>query len=231
MVVPFAKLTTTKEVILTSEIDQLFTIISINQKEFYVITVDIPASFVWNDANLKWIKNYLMPKTPLLLTLTNGTGLDLNNISEARFKQFCELLEATAEGRELRNKMFKAWRSKKSRDSDNGKKMYTFNLSIDAGIQLKKIAKDAPINKTLEALIFAGKNKTKDSDKYQVQIKQLTSENNKLETQINEIRIENNSLKQESNIETDQQVNELAKLEKSQLIKQILLLKRKIKSQ
>ena len=194
-----------------------------------MITVDIPASFKWNNTNLNWIKNYLLPKTPLLLTLTNGTGLDLNNITEARFKQFCELLETTAEGRELRNKMFKAWRSKKSRDSDNGKKMYTFNLSIEAGIQLKKIAKQAPLNKTLEALIFAGKTQVKDPEKLQHKINQLTLDNKQLNEDNGKIKIENHQLKSEVVVvDMDQQIAELAKLEKSQLIKQILVLKRNL---
>ena len=189
-----------------------------------MITVDTPASFEWNDINSKWVKNYLMPKTTLILSLTNGMGLDLSNLTESKFTHFCELLEKTAEGRELRNKMFKAWRSKKSRDSDNGKKMYTFNLSIDAGIQLKKIAKQAPLNKTLETLIFAGKTQAKDPDKLQQQIKQLNLENQKLKQEIDAV----NDEQAESLISADLQVTELAKLEKSQLIKQILILKRKL---
>ena len=189
-----------------------------------MITVDTPASFEWNDTNSKWVKNYLMPKTTLILSLTNGIGLDLSNLTESKFTHFCELLEKTAEGRELRNKMFKAWRSKKSRDSDNGKKMYTFNLSIDAGTQLKKIAKQAPLNKTLEALIFAGKTQGKDPEKLQQQIKQLNLENHKLKQEIETI----NDQQAESLINADLHVTELAKLEKSQLIKQILILKRKL---
>lgn len=189
-----------------------------------MITVDTPASFEWNDTNSKWVKNYLMPKTTLILSLTNGMGLDLSNLTESKFTHFCELLEKTAEGRELRNKMFKAWRSKKSRDSDNGKKMYTFNLSIDAGIQLKKIAKQAPLNKTLETLIFAGKTQAKDPEKLQQQIKQLNVENQKLKQEIETL----NNDQADSLISSDLQVTELAKLEKSQLIKQILILKRKL---
>lgn len=189
-----------------------------------MITVDTPASFEWNDTNSKWVKNYLMPKTTLILSLTNGMGLDLSNLTESKFTHFCELLEKTAEGRELRNKMFKAWRSKKSRDSDNGKKMYTFNLSIDAGIQLKKIAKQAPLNKTLETLIFAGKTQAKDPEKLQQQIKQLNAENQKLKQEIETL----NNDQADSLISSDLQVTELAKLEKSQLIKQILILKRKL---
>jgi len=189
-----------------------------------MITVDTPASFEWNDTNSKWVKNYLMPKTTLILSLTNGMGLDLSNLTESKFTHFCELLEKTAEGRELRNKMFKAWRSKKSRDSNNGKKMYTFNLSIDAGTQLKKIAKQAPLNKTLEALIFAGKTQGKDPEKLQQQIKQLNTENQKLKQEIESI----NDQQADSLINADLHVTELAKLEKSQLIKQILILKRKL---
>jgi hypothetical protein len=189
-----------------------------------VITVDIPASFEWNDVNANWVKNYLMPKTGLLLSLTDDIGLDLNNLTEARFKKFCELLERTAEGRELRNKMFKAWRSKKSRDSDNGKKMYTFNLSIEAGSQLKKIAKGAAINQTLESLIFAGKKTTKDPEKLQLQIDQLNAENTQLKHELKTLI----NTQAESLIQDDLQVTELAKLEKSQLIKQILILKRKL---
>jgi len=189
-----------------------------------MITVDTPASFEWNDINSKWVKNYLITKTTLILSLTNGMGLDLSNLTESKFTHFCELLEKTAEGRELRNKMFKAWRSKKSRDSNNGKKMYTFNLSIDAGTQLKKIAKQAPLNKTLEALIFAGKTQGKDPEKLQLQIKQLNQENQSLKQEIEAI----NNQQAESLINADLHVTELAQLEKSQLIKQILILKRKL---
>jgi len=196
----------------------------INEKELYVISVDTPASFKWNDKNAQWVKNYLMPKSDLLLPLTNGIGLDLSHLTEDKFTHLCGLLEKTAEGRELRNKMFKAWRSKKSRDSNNGKKIYTFNLSIDAGIQLKKIAKQAPLNKTLEALIFAGKTQAKDPEKLQQQIKQLNVENQKLKQEIETL----NNNQADSLISADLHVTELAKLEKSQLIKQILILKRKL---
>lgn len=189
-----------------------------------MISVDTPASFEWNNINSKWVKNYLMPKSTLILSLTNGMGLDLNNITEDNFKTFCELLEKTAEGRELRNKMFKAWRSKKSRDSDNGKKMYTFNLSINAGEQLKKIAKHAPLNKTLEKLIFTGKVESKESEKNVQKMKQLKLENQKLKEELK--ALSNDQV--ETFMNSDLQVNDLAKLEKSQLIRQILILKRKI---
>jgi len=192
-----------------------------------MISVDTPASFQWNNTNAKWVKHYLMPKTTLILSLTNGMGLDLSNISESQFTHFCELLEKTAEGRELRNKMFKAWRSKKSRDSNNGKKMYTFNLSIEAGVHLKKIAKQAPLNKTLEQLIFAGKTHAIDATKLQQDIKHLQKENKQLKQAIQSTTDQQADLL----IANDLHVAELAKLEKSQLIKQILLLKRKIESQ
>lgn len=198
----------------------------INEKELYVISVDTPASFKWNDKNAQWVKNYLMPKSDLLLPLTNGIGLDLSHLTEDKFTHLCGLLEKTAEGRELRNKMFKAWRSKKSRDSNNGKKIYTFNLSIDAGIQLKKIAKQAPLNKTLESLIFAGKVSQQDISPLTEKVKQLEAENKTLKKQISTL----NDAQAESLITTDLQVTELAKLEKSQLIKQILILKRKLNS-
>ncbi|MFT7054314.1 MAG: hypothetical protein ACJAU1_001876, partial [Psychromonas sp.] len=153
-----------------------------------MITVDTPTGFTWNDVNSDWVKNYLTRKTALLQKLTSGIGVDINNMNEFQFQQVCQLLETTADGRELRNKMFKAWRSKKSRDSDNGKKLYTFNLSIKAGSYLKKIAKDNPINKTLEKLIFAGKLTSEDqADKYKQQIAQLTVQNEQLVSQLAQI--------------------------------------------
>ena len=198
-----------------------------------MVTIDTPASFTWNDLNSRWVKNYLMPKAALLITLTNGIGLDVNNLNEAQFMQLCQLLETTAEGRELRNKMFKAWRSKKSRDSDNGKKLYTFNMSIKAGAQLKKIAQQSPLNQTLESLIFAAKNHSPKQVKLQQQISQYKLENKELLRQLAEanknVRSNFDDIESESLIQLDLQVNELAKLEKSQLIKQILMLKRKLK--
>ncbi len=197
-----------------------------------MITVETPASFEWNESNSRWVKNYLRPKTALLLSLTQGLGVDINNMSEAQFTQLCQLLETTAEGRELRNKMFKAWRSKKSRDSDDGKKLYTFNLSIKAGDQLKKVAKNKALNKTLESLIFAAKEPTRDIKKMQQTIDSLSVENEKLKHQLSDAQdqvsngSDTNNL--ESLIKNDLQVAELAKLEKSQLIKQILLMKRKL---
>tara|TARA_R110001583_G_scaffold50929_1_gene158922 strand:+ start:1163 stop:1762 length:600 start_codon:yes stop_codon:yes gene_type:complete len=197
-----------------------------------MISIETPASFTWNDLNSQWVKNYLLPKTALLLTLTNEVSLDVNNLNEAQFMQLCQLLETTAEGRELRNKMFKAWRSKKSRDSDNGKKLYTFNLSIKAGEQLKKVAKNAPLNQTLESLIFAGKNSVSEPTKLQQKIENLKRENQQLLQQLSETntnsKIANDEDEIESMISNNLHVTELAKLQKSQLIKQILLLKRKL---
>ena len=196
-----------------------------------MVTVETPASFQWNETNSHWVKNYLMPKSDLLVTLTNGVDLSLNEITEDKFTQLCQLLETTAEGRELRNKMFKAWRSKKSRDSDNGKKLYTFNLSIKAGEQLKKVAKQAPLNQTLEALIFAGKINSGNDQKLQQQLTQCKLENERLQQQLTnalqKTQTINDDAEIESLIKSDLQVTELAKLEKSKLIKQILMLKRK----
>ncbi|MFT6925216.1 MAG: hypothetical protein ACJAZP_000796 [Psychromonas sp.] len=196
-----------------------------------MITVDTPIGFEWNEGNSNWVKNYLIRQTPLLQKLTNGIGVDINNMNEFQFHQVCQLLETTADGRELRNKMFKAWRSKKSRDSDNGKKLYTFNLSIKAGSHLKKIAKDNPINKTLEKLIFAGKLTTDDqADKYKQKIAQLTAQNEQLVSQLAQIPLARPPAEDEIHALTnnDLLVKELAKLEKSQLIKKILLLQRKL---
>lgn len=197
-----------------------------------MITVDTPASFQWNETNSQWVKSYLLPKSALLLNLTDGVGLNLEEMDEAKFKTFCQLLETTAEGREVRNKMFKAWRSKKSRDSDNGKKLYTFNLSIKAGDQLKKIAKTAPLNQTLESLIFLENNAAQENTKLQQQISQLQIQNKQIKQQlsdtINATRPVDDNTEIEALISSDYQVNDLAKLEKSKLIKQILILKRKL---
>ena len=196
-----------------------------------MITVDTPTGFKWNDVNSNWVKSYLNRETALLQKLTSGIGVDINNINEFQFQQVCQLLETTADGRELRNKMFKAWRSKKSRDSDNGKKLYTFNLSIKAGNYLKKIAKDNPINKTLEKLIFAGKLTSEDqADKYKHKIAQLTLQNEQLVSQLAQISLAPPPAEDEIQAHTnsDLLVKELAGLEKSQLIKKILVLQRKL---
>ncbi|MFQ3175074.1 MAG: hypothetical protein ACJAYB_000939 [Psychromonas sp.] len=196
-----------------------------------MITVDTPTGFKWNDVNSNWVKHYLTRKTALLQKLTSGIGVDINNMNEFQFQQVCQLLETTADGRELRNKMFKAWRSKKSRDSDNGKKIYTFNLSIKAGNYLKKIAKDNPINKTLEKLIFAGKLTSEDqADKYKHKIAQLSVQNEQLISQLAQIPLASLPVEDEIQAHTnsDLLVKELAGLEKSQLIKKILLLQRKL---
>ncbi|MDA7745740.1 hypothetical protein N8878_00215 [Psychromonas sp.] len=197
-----------------------------------MITVDIPASFECNDSNFNWVKNYLMPKAELFTELTNGSDLDLEHLDETQFKQLCQILETTAEGRELRNKMFKAWRSKKSRDSDNGKKLYTFNLSIKAGDQLKQIAQHAPINKTLELIIFNAGSSFKTIEKLQQQVNDLKEENITLQQQLSKTTMlmttESDESQAESILSDSLQITELAKLEKSQLIKQILNLKRKL---
>lgn len=196
-----------------------------------MITVDTPIGFQWNDVNSNWVKNYLTPKTALLQKLTSGIGVDINNMNQFQFQQLCQLLEKTADGRELRNKMFKAWRSKKSRDKDNGKKLYTFNLSIKAGSYLKKIAKDNPINQTLEKLILAGKLTSEDqTDKYKHKIAQLTAQNEQLSSQVAQLTLATPAVEDEINGHTssDLQVKELAGMEKSQLIKQILFLQRKL---
>jgi len=194
-----------------------------------MVTVETPASFTWNDANSLWLQNYLMPKIDLLSTLIAGTDININVMDESQFKQLCQLLETTADGRELRNKMFKAWRSKKSRDSDNGKKLYTFNLSIKAGDQLKKVAKGNPLNKTLESLIFTGKNTLQESILSNKKIEQLTLENKMLKQKLAHLS-KNEEAEIELLINKDLYVSELAALEKSQLIKQILMLKRKLQA-
>lgn len=195
-----------------------------------MITVDTPAGFEWNEVNSTWVKNYLTPKIALLQKLTNGIGFDVQNITQLQFQQFCQLLESSAEGRELRNKMFKAWRSKKSRDSDNGKKLFTFNLSIKAGLALKKIAKQTPLNQTLEQLIFAGQLNGQHSDKQTNKIERLIAENKQLTAQLEKISAIDVSHQDhlDAIINNDLQVKALAELEKSQLIKHILALKRKL---
>jgi len=197
-----------------------------------MISVETPASFKWNDINSTWVKNYLFPKADLLITLTNNSDFDIKKIDEQQFIQLCQLLETTADGRELRNKMFKAWRSKKSRDSNNGKKLYTFNLSIKAGDQLKKIAKKAPLNKTLETLIFLGDINSLENQKLEQQVQQYQLENEQLKLELskekNKVYAINDDTEIESLLAENLQVTELAKLEKSQLIKQILMLKRKL---
>ena len=194
-----------------------------------MVTVETPASFIWNDTNRLWLQNYLMPKIDLLSTLITDTDIDIKVMNESQFKQLCQLLETTADGRELRNRMFKAWRSKKSRDSNNGKKLYTFNLSIKAGDQLKQVAKGNALNKTLESLIFAEKNTSQALILSNKKIDKLTIENKKLKQ--NSIHLpKNEEAEIEILINKDLYVSELATLEKSQLIRQILMLKRQLQA-
>jgi len=197
-----------------------------------MVTVETPTGFEWNDLNRNWVKHYLMPKSALLMPLLDGEELDVDNMDEAQFIDFCHLLETSAEGRELRNKMFKAWRSKKSRDSDNGKKLYTFNMSVKAGDQLKKIAKKSPLNATLELLIFAESESHRSIQSLQQQVKQIQQENLQLKAQLNAASLQGSTEDDQADIQTllntELQVTELAKLEKSKLIKQILLLKRQL---
>ncbi|WP_413693346.1 hypothetical protein [Psychromonas sp. KJ10-2] len=197
-----------------------------------MVTVETPNGFEWNDLNRNWVKHYLMPKSALLTPLLNGDQLDVDSMDEGDFINFCHLLETSAEGRELRNKMFKAWRSKKSRDSDNGKKLYTFNMSVKAGDQLKKIAKKSPLNATLELLIFAESESHRSIHSLQQQLKQAQQENLQLKAQLNSASLQATSANDQADMQalmnTQLQVTELAKLEKSKLIKQILLLKRQL---
>ncbi|MEG3753624.1 hypothetical protein [Psychromonas arctica] len=197
-----------------------------------MVTVETPTGFEWNDLNRNWVKHYLMPKSALLTPLLDGEELDVDAMDEAQFIDFCHLLETSAEGRELRNKMFKAWRSKKSRDSDNGKKLYTFNMSVKAGDQLKKIAKKSPLNATLELLIFAESESHRSIQSLQQQVKQVQQENLQLKAQLNAASLQGSTEDDQVDIQTllntELQVTELAKLEKSKLIKQILLLKRQL---
>lgn len=169
-----------------------------------------PKTFEWNSTNISWLKGYLGKNSRVLNSVTGGVGVDIANMDLTQFDSLCRLLENTAEGRELRNKMFKAWRSKKSRDSNNGKKAYTFNLDIKTGSQLKKLAYNRPINKTLEDLI----NGTFQS--------------------VDELRKQTKKKKQqekEEKLSQEYEVKALAKQEKSELIRTILRLNKQIKTQ
>lgn len=180
-----------------------------------------PKTFEWNNTNINWLKSYLTQKSRLLNKITDDVGVDIANINLLQFNTLCTLLEKTAEGRELRTKMFKAWRSKKSRDSNNGKKVFTFNLDVKAGIQLKKLARDRPINKTLEDLIYGN---FQNVETLRQQTKQL-----KLQQKIDEQKQQEQEREEE--IALNLEVKILAAQEKSELIRTILKLNKKIKSQ
>jgi len=184
------------------------------------LKVNMPKGFVVNTENINWMKNYLIQKIPLLNQLTDTTEVVINNLDMQRFSELCLVLEKTAEGRELKSKMFKAWRSKKSRDSDNGKKLFTFNLDIKAGIQLKKLAENRTINGTLEALIF---NTYQSQQTIKAQIKKekaLQREHNASAT---------SQIQQEIDDNFNVEVKQLAHLEKSVLIRNILKLNKQVK--
>jgi len=180
-----------------------------------------PKSFQWNSANIEWVKNYLIQKSRLLNNITDGVGIDIANINLLQFDALCTLLEKTAEGRELRAKMFKAWRSKKSRDSNNGKKVFTFNLEVKAGAQLKKLAHNRPINKTLEALIYGT---------YQ-SVESLRQQTKELNAQKKRDIKQGQALKSEEELLQHYEVQALAKKEKSELVRIILRLNRQMKKQ
>ncbi|WP_028863606.1 hypothetical protein [Psychromonas aquimarina] len=180
----------------------------------------IPKEFKWNKSNIEWLKSYLAQKTPLLNQISSGIGIDIHNLNLLRFNELCELLDKSADGRELRSRLFRAWRSKKSRDSDNGKKLYTFNLDIKAGTQLKKLAKNRTINSTLEDLIFG----TYQSDEIKrAQAKQLKAEQKEIERQ------EETRKEVEDETAKNYDVKELAAQEKSELIRTILKLHKQLK--
>jgi hypothetical protein len=180
-----------------------------------------PKSFQWNSTNIDWVKSYLTQKSRLLNKITDGVGVDIANINLLQFNALCSLLEKTAEGRELRTKMFKAWRSKKSRDSNNGKKIFTFNLEVKAGAQLKKLAHNNPINKTLEDLIYG----TYESvEKIRLQTKELKAQEKREARQQQAIQAEEELLQH-------YEVQELAKKEKSELVRTILRLNKQVKKQ
>jgi len=117
--------------------------------------------------------------------------------------------------------MFKAWRSKKSRDSNNGKKVYTFNLDVKAGAALKKLAHNRPINKTLETLIYG----TFESvESIREQKKALKAQKKRETEQAHAREVEEDLL-------DHYEVLELAKKEKSELIRTILRLSKQVKKQ
>lgn len=196
-----------------------------------MISVDLPASFQWNDINRQWAINYLKSKQALLNPFISELAIDVENLQEQTFINLCQHLESCAEGREIRNKMFKAWRSKKSRDNDDGKKLYTFNMSVKAGEQLKKIAKNAPLNKTLEALIFLEQNSQQEKTQLQERVSELEKQNMQLKQQLRNahMNLSSDDTQSETLLEQDMDIQSLAKLEKSQLVKKILLLQRQVK--
>lgn len=179
-----------------------------------------PKTFEWNKTNINWLKSYLTRKSRLLNNITDGVGVDIVNINLLQFDALCALLEETAEGRELRAKMFKAWRSKKSRDSDNGKKVFTFNLDKKAGVELKKLAHNRPINKTLEEIIFG----TFQS------VESLRQQAKQLKNQIKEEEQKHKEEKEEEDISIRFEVKALATQERSELIRTILKLNKIIKA-
>ncbi|MEH6451715.1 MAG: hypothetical protein V7782_01625 [Psychromonas sp.] len=174
------------------------------------LKVNMPKGFKVNDVNIRWMKNYLIQKSPLIKQLTGTTEAAINNLDMQQFYDLCVIFEETADGRELKSKMFKAWRSKKSRDSDNGKKLFTFNLDIKAGVQLKKLAKNSTINSTVEALIF---------NTYQSQ--QVIKQQSKI--------LESNQVDLDMDSSDVFEVKQLANQEKSVLIRNILKLNKQLK--
>ncbi|MGJ8581205.1 MAG: hypothetical protein ACSHWR_02690, partial [Psychromonas sp.] len=102
------------------------------------------------------------------------------------------------------------------------------------GEQLKKIAKNSPLNATLELLIFAESESRRSIQSLQKQLKQVQVENQQLKAQLNSASLQTTPATDHAEIQalinTDLQVTELAKLEKSKLIKQILLLKRELEN-
>ena len=105
----------------------------------------------WIDASdieqITWVNQYLwqhLPRGSLVISSTSDIAINQSSMP----------VPITAELTLLINKMRSAWRQKQFRSKQNGKKTYSFVMSVDVEKQLKTLAgSKGEIRQTLEQLI------------------------------------------------------------------------------
>lgn len=105
----------------------------------------------WIDASdieqITWVNQYLwqhLPRGSLVISSTSDMAINQSSMP----------VPITAELTLLINKMRAAWRQKQFRSKQNGKKTYSFVMSVDVEKQLKTLAgSKGEIRQTLEQLI------------------------------------------------------------------------------
>lgn len=146
----------------------------------------------WIDASdieqIAWVNRYLWQHLPLGYLVISST-------SDMAIYQSSMSVPINADLILLINKMRAAWRQKQFRSKQNGKKTYSFVMSVDVEKQLKTLAgRKGEIRQTLEQLIneqFKGEMPI---------ITELKNKNKELQTKIREITTENLSIKKANHV-------------------------------